>query len=118
MVTKLARTLIFFFFLNDPPPPEIYPLPLPDPLPFPAHTQIRRPAPPLDCITAGSAPPPAGRRAGCLRAHARAAPSRGGRPGVSLAARPRAFPTTSRDRKSTRLNSSHSQNSYAGFSLK
>src|SRR2546429_7702392 len=31
---RIEELLLIFFFLNDPPPPEIYPLPLPDALPF------------------------------------------------------------------------------------
>src|SRR2546430_8934008 len=85
----------FFFFLNDPPPTDISPLPPPAPLPFS-----------LDFY------PP--RHSANGRTSRR---RRGGAPGCTHAHRP---PRTSPplDRKSTRLNSSHSQISYAVFCLK
>src|SRR5256885_17031088 len=57
--------LFFFFFLNDTAPPEIYPLPLPDPLPIsfrrgPAGTA--RAAPGTAVTLPRSAPGPARRR--------------------------------------------------------
>src|SRR2546427_7577131 len=81
-----------FFFFNDTATTEIYTLSLHDALPISrcqAHQGLRRP----------------------LRADAVAAPrARGLRGEVGAAA--------GRDRKSTRLNSSHSQISYAVFCLK
>src|SRR2546430_13679688 len=88
----------FFFFLNDPAPTEISPLPLPAPLPIgggDAHE-------PHDEAGGG-----ADRRdlAGARQIEPRPGDEGGGRGGVG-------------DRKSTRLNSSHSQISYAVFCLK
>src|SRR2546430_12051439 len=87
-----------FFFFNDPPTTEIYPLPLPDALPIP------RPAP-LD--------EPRQRHG-----HCRAARIRGLHERVEPAEDVRWLVRRPRDRKSTRLNSSHSQISYAVFCLK
>src|SRR3712207_6918764 len=88
----------FFFFLNDTPTPEIYPLPLHAPLP------IGRAFPP-QCDACSSCSPRCSRRPTprrslrrCLRSGSRPAPSS--------------------DRKSTRLNSSHANISYAVFCLK
>src|SRR2546430_16050463 len=77
-----------FFFFNDPAPTEIYPLSLHDALPISPAHAARQ----------GRVPDPA-------RASAR-----------SIRRRRAARHTT--DRKSTRLNSSHSQISYAVFCLK
>src|SRR2546430_5131253 len=105
-------SVFLFFFFNDPAPPEIYPLPLHAALPISLpRTRISGSAlgssavsplqpnhsPPV-CWRAASTPtarPPGGaeRRGGETR-----------------------FET--QDRKSTRLNSSHSQISYAVFCLK
>src|SRR2546427_2414872 len=83
----------FFFFFNDTATTEIYTLSLHDALPI------------------STRPRPA--RARCAARGARRAP----RPGVA-AAQGASSETTPRDRKSTRLNSSHSQISYAVFCLK
>src|SRR2546430_6556861 len=86
---RIAQLFFFFFFFNDTPPTEISPLPLHAPLPI-------------------------GRAENPVEARARhwstptAATARTGTPSS----------TTRRDRKSTRLNSSHSQISYAVFCLK
>src|SRR2546430_12624371 len=89
-----------FFFLNDTAPTEISTLSLPDALPICRATpstpprsarRARRCAPPRSRPAAGGGPSPACRQAAAVR--------RG-------------------DRKSTRLNSSHSQISYAVFCLK
>src|SRR2546430_13506300 len=90
----------FFFFFNDPATPEIYPLPLHDPLPISIAGTRERPTTTTSSahgsrFTIGSAD---GSR---TSASARSCSSR-----------------SSRDRKSTRLNSSHSQISYAVFCLK
>src|SRR2546430_16673084 len=83
-----------FFFLNDPATTEISPLPLHAALPI--SDRARRAPPPAD-----------GRR------------RRAGPRAVAAATRARQY-TVGRalDRKSTRLNSSHSQISYAVFCLK
>src|SRR2546430_15976637 len=99
----------FFFFLNDPAPTEISPLPLHDALPISllgplalvalvvAALMLPRPVPRLVSDGPGSV----------IDYHAHTNASHDGRPGWMLA-----------DRKSTRLNSSHSQISYAVFCLK
>src|SRR2546427_837225 len=85
----------FFFFLNDTAPTEIYPLPLHDALPIWRidHTASLTNGPPRTAETT-----------------ARAAMM----PSVTTLIGSH----TTRDRKSTRLNSSHSQISYAVFCLK
>src|SRR2546428_7110392 len=84
--------LLFFFFFNDTATTEIYTLSLHDALP------ISRPAL-FPAVRAR------GDRCGSAAGHQRAAGPAGGRP-------------RARDRKSTRLNSSHDQISYAVFCLK
>src|SRR5256886_12227214 len=110
------RLLPSFFFLNDPAPTEFSTLPLPDALPI----SDRRP---------GRARAP-GRPVGSRSR--RTLGARGGASGPNVrsvdwdpGASPRAAPPRgvgagrpARDRKSTRLNSSHSQISYAVFCLK
>src|SRR3712207_7113698 len=94
----------FFFFFNDPATTEIYPLPLHDALPiFTGET----------CPTAGTGiRRHRGRRAVSTCRPARSAPRTPQR-------RPaRRRPPRVRDRKSTRLNSSHANISYAVFCLK
>src|SRR2546430_7893823 len=81
---------LFFFFFNDTAPTEIYTLPLHDALPICERTFARRP-------------------------HPRAA-QRGQLPAPPLG--PLVARAGGIDRKSTRLNSSHSQISYAVFCLK
>src|SRR5258707_4917174 len=78
---------LFFFFFNDTATTEIYTLSLHDALPI---SRLRRD-------------------------HHRAQTRRRGRAG--LAGRPRGAPAVRRDRKSTRLNSSHANISYAVFCL-
>src|SRR2546427_4089047 len=90
---------MFFFFFNDTATTEIYTLSLHDALPISARDP-------------GVAP------ARARRAGGRARPVGRSRPGALGSA---AHPSRSRrvgDRKSTRLNSSHSQISYAVFCLK
>src|SRR2546430_8570580 len=86
---KLLQGLFFVFFFNDTATTEIYTLSLHDALPI--------------------SPPP--HVAGLRDRAGRPADQDPGRPGGR---RPRGLP----DRKSTRLNSSHSQISYAVFCLK
>src|SRR5256884_2837396 len=107
----------FFFFLMDPATPEIYPLPLPDALP-------------ISPIEAGHLPQRhvLARRGALRAAHRQAAVPRrehAGADGQDHQAQPgpaeRAAARSSqgnRDRKSTRLNSSHGYISYAVFCLK
>src|SRR5206468_11535950 len=94
-------SLINFFFFNDPHSPKIYTLSLHDALPIYHHRQCRYDG----CDRA--APPRASRRSIASRSL------------ISRASRA-AFTsrTSGKDRKSTRLNSSHDQISYAVFCLK
>src|SRR2546430_17655183 len=84
----LDTDIVSFFFFNDTAPTEIYTLSLPDALP----------------ISASGSRAPAARSRRAARAASRAGPACPAR--------------RNRDRKSTRLNSSHSQISYAAFCLK
>src|SRR2546430_17451359 len=84
-------SLLFFFFFNDPATTEIYPLPLHDALPiFPVSPRWRKLSPEAQRVAAEPIAP----------AYSP----------IVLAGLV--------DRKSTRLNSSHSQISYAVFCLK
>src|SRR2546430_10468838 len=109
--------VFFFFFLKHPAPPEIYPLPLPAALPICTRCNFTQPGDrqnadpklgPLQLNAPGSTP-----------THALLS----GSPAIdAVTANPAACPATDQrglsDRKSTRLNSSHSQISYAVFCLK
>src|SRR3712207_7897053 len=92
-------TLSFFF--NDPATTDIYTLSLPDALPLP------RPCPPHGTARGRRRPP---QPASAFDASQRRATSEGGSPRISTLA--------FIDRKSTRLNSSHANISYAVFCLK
>src|SRR3989440_5872629 len=104
-----------FFFFNDTPTPEIYTLPLHDALPiwFRRSAQWRNPnsrnvllrASAAE-IAVATAPALPRRRSVVLRLPAR----------IHIATQSKPHPE--RDRKSTRLNSSHDQISYAVFCLK
>src|SRR5256886_6598039 len=106
-----------FFFLNDAAPTEIYPLPLPGLLPIGggvparclsrADTSLSRPAIRWLCAATGQK---------CIEAQGR----RDRRPSLVSVYEPTTWVGSVRspDRKSTRLNSSHSQISYAVFCLK
>src|SRR5438309_6026199 len=87
----------FLFFFNDPPTPEIYTLSLHDALPI--------------CRGRGPGGPGEDRRAARHEHDRRGAGDRRYRGRQDVARR-------ARDRKSTRLNSSHSSISYAVFCLK
>src|SRR2546430_16535851 len=95
-----ADNISFFFFFNDTATPEIYPLSLHDALPISPRVP-RQSAIGCDCMHACSSWPTAAATAWLSSSQ------------ISPSARP--FCT---DRKSTRLNSSHSQISYAVFCLK
>src|SRR2546430_9773914 len=110
--TSVRLTL---FFLNDPPPPEISPLPLPAALPISpearrVHRDGERAAPPPREAVFDQAPAELDQQSAfcCSSIHASASWF------TAFASRLAA----SIDRKSTRLNSSHSQISYAVFCLK
>src|SRR2546430_11290127 len=97
--------LLFFFFFNDTATTEIYTLSLHDALPISPHAQLRPPGP-------GGAVAPAW--SGGLAGQSGALGSGPGEHEGPL----RAWLCHGADRKSTRLNSSHSQISYAVFCLK
>src|SRR5438132_3753484 len=88
-----SLSLLFFFFFNDPPTTEIYTLSLHDALP----------------ISAARSDADSDARAGGERPDGRARSRR---------TRDPTRPAARRDRKSTRLNSSHTVISYAVFCLK
>src|SRR2546421_4978676 len=106
----------FLFFFKDPPPTEIYTLPLHDALPicfsrmssgsFPCRHVV---AQPNTCRNHDRSP-------STVRARTGARCSSGtGSPRWLMAPAERASLSASQDRKSTRLNSSHDQISYAVF---
>src|SRR2546430_10947469 len=100
-LTLATHSHIFFFFFNKPAPPEIYPFPLPAPLPiFNIATEMSTPA-----VKTRPAPAP-----GVILSRATVRAAR------FLAVAQADLAQV--DRKSTRLNSSHSQISYAVFCLK
>src|SRR3712207_2625259 len=95
MLRSLLQVNSCFFFLNDPATPEIYTLPLHDALPISRGLTVpARPAPGLDVRRAAEA---------------------GDVEGLGRLLHNRLQPV---DRKSTRLNSSHANISYAVFCLK
>src|SRR2546422_6864956 len=101
-----------FFFFNDTATTEIYPLSLHDALPISVGgLQARNLGRFLGDpgARAGDRGRDESRRPGCPRGRARQAPPPGARP---------RRPARRRDRKSTRLNSSHGYISYAVFCLK
>src|SRR5256885_12899325 len=93
--------VVFFFFFKDPAPPEFSPLSLPDPLPFSVSRSL--PA----ALIARAIP----------KSATRARPS-ASRMFSGLMSRCTTPDRGRRDRKSTRLNSSHLVISYAVFCLK
>src|SRR3712207_6882753 len=94
--------LIYFFFLNDTATPEIYPLSLPDALPICGRVTSRMGRPRLRANSCDSC-----RLDDVMRVPSGYTPIHSGR-----GTRPDS------DRKSTRLNSSHANISYAVFCLK
>src|SRR2546430_17542930 len=106
----------FFFFLNAPAPTEIYTLPLHDALPILQRSRALRPSRARrgrDLARRGPLRPRRprpGREVRPARGRQRLLPQRQRAP-------PRPQPHPVQDRKSTRLNSSHSQISYAVFCL-
>src|SRR2546421_3089741 len=97
--------MLLFFFFNDTATTEIYTLSLHDALPICVVGPLNRQPPPL---SAPRARPGESRSANCPERHrASASGSDAGR-----------RKGRARDRKSTRLNSSHDQISYAVFCLK
>src|SRR2546430_12640643 len=103
----------FFFFLNDAPPTEISPLPLPAALP----TSGRRRVLVLDHRLAADADARHGTVLAPDRAPAEPALGAGAPLSHGGGAIGGEYSPMTRDRKSTRLNSSHSQISYAVFCL-
>src|SRR3712207_9538471 len=96
-VCSLLTVYIFFFFFNDTATTEIYTLSLHDALPILAHEFAEHRDGLYD---------PAGTT------------SEGGLSAVGTLVRDQRTPTRAGDRKSTRLNSSHANISYAVFCLK
>src|SRR2546430_3965730 len=116
--TGLNASIAFFFFFKDTAPTEIYTLPLHDALPI-CPVEVH------DAVGAREAPRPRPRADGARAAppaHAAQRQRHGGPAGgdSGVAQRPwrRGGQGDPPDRKSTRLNSSHSQISYAVFCLK
>src|SRR5256886_7162444 len=112
IIFLLHHYYLFFFFFNDTAPTEISPLPLHDPLPIsslpPLISRTRRPPQkpiPSKAVTLGAAKNLSSTKTAMADA---------------CKARSSILPVTipQGDRKSTRLNSSHSQISYAVFCLK
>src|SRR5256886_8692244 len=104
-----------FFFLNDPAPPEIYPFSLHDALPISLMSSYLG----MGFLPCARQASPAGKP----RLHNARAPVRRRAPSPPRRRRTGARALCKRglpagDRKSTRLNSSHSQISYAVFCLK
>src|SRR3712207_6896588 len=104
--------MLSFFFYNDTATTEIYTLPLHDALPIlaptaPANRDSRASRIP-------SSAPPATRTVGAGNPHHIGVTGSGRRRYAS----PASTPSHTRDRKSTRLNSSHANISYAVFCLK
>src|SRR3989440_7592212 len=106
--------LSVFFFFNDTATPEIYPLPLHAPLPIPRRCPGRRQAQPaLRHAPPAPWPPRRPRGPRCPACRSRRE-SRASCPPRQTGVRG----SPAGDRKSTRLNSSHDQISYAVFCLK
>src|SRR5258707_8687257 len=104
----LPSPVLFFFFFNDTATTEIYTLSLHDALPISTHSRtIPRPpaADPTQCACA--------RISGSASEGATARPHR-----LKAGTSTMSSPTKHTDRKSTRLNSSHANISYAVFCLK
>src|SRR2546430_10197698 len=116
MVTFHNVTSCLFFFLNAPAPTEIYPLPLHDALPISEQT----PRPPGGATRSAAEDTSISVRFAsrqCPRVVGGARPRQRGA-GNLRRQQPSSHQQLRRDRKSTRLNSSHSQISYAVFCLK
>src|SRR2546430_4186195 len=96
---RLFRPMLSFFFFNDTATTEIYTLSLHDALPISEHDHVGIAADDPDGVLEGLA-------LGCRRKLASVVGAYG------------ATAQAQQDRKSTRLNSSHSQISYAVFCLK
>src|SRR5256885_1450805 len=111
----LLTSIFFFFFLNDPAPTEIYPLPLPAALPISSAAPVQPPAPLLRRHLRVF--PPSGPPHDPPRTSA-SADTTSGVASVPHNCGPRNGGSPTRDRKSTRLNSSHLVISYAVFCLK
>src|SRR3989440_4780043 len=108
----------FFFFFNDPATPEIYPLPLHDALPICCLSAPQSPTP----LVPWRGPPPRESGPGASQGYVKPRPPRLRARHRALTPRPQLLRDRtpryqSRDRKSTRLNSSHDQISYAVFCL-
>src|SRR2546430_11452695 len=118
LLKKRCNCLFIFFFLNDPATTEIYPLPHPAALPIcPYHfTGNYMPFHSTLCDKGAIHSHNVYRGGSCSTTDPTSAPSNSSEPSTSTS--PPATPPSTPDRKSTRLNSSHSQISYAVFCLK
>src|SRR3989440_9441333 len=114
MCRQPCFVFFLFFFLNDPATTEIYPLPLHDALPI-----CRRGYGKVRLVRATYCRPSLSSRSDlvALRTLRNQPPSTSFAQGEDLVKGPKA-PASAVDRKSTRLNSSHDQISYAVFCLK
>src|SRR2546430_7289750 len=110
--------IIFFFFFNDPAPPEIPPLPLHDALPISRGNWGPRARGARLAAAPSTIPLPGRNLMAAWVKRARNGWSWSGRRFAMQQITEDTRPPRSEDRKSTRLNSSHSQISYAVFCLK
>src|SRR2546427_3774589 len=115
MIYCLSQLNFFFFFLNDRAPTEIYPLPLHDALPIPRQSVLDFAVPVLvNGQKWGTARVGVSKK----RMEAQIVRTRSELAGLTLVMLLFGAVSAALDRKSTRLNSSHSQISYAVFCLK
>src|SRR2546427_2241245 len=117
LIKNHSHLYFFFFFLKNPPPPKISPFPLHDPLPIPEGKWS--PAQLAGAESGGAGEVRLGRLSKSTRFIATVEPMHG--TNLVLYTEPPHLDGSgdeAGDRKSTRLNSSHSQNSYAVFCLK
>src|SRR2546430_10032320 len=113
----LHHHYFFFFFFNDTPPPEFSPLPLHAPLPIcPARrARTTRKGTSGRCTTTTCTPPPPMARGRSASPRIPSTTPKGRCPPTAGPSSSPRCATAISDRKSTRLNSSHSQISYAVF---
>src|SRR5206468_13107308 len=104
----------FTFFFHATPTPQLYTLSLHDALPISSRPSNRAAVP----VAAGVAAPRSSGSARSGTATPQTCPARGSPPADRTPVPTHPVPHPRRDRKSTRLNSSHDQISYAVFCLK
>src|SRR2546422_4141764 len=117
-MSSIFSTPSFFFFFNDTATTEIYTLSLHDALPISTHTTAELPSGEVRSAAAGRAT--ADQSLVCKECKHGPAHRVRPRPGhrAQQPSRGSSLPHVERDRKSTRLNSSHGYISYAVFCLK